>query len=423
MLRFSGGVPRKYRLWFMLFCGTALYFFANVQRVAIPGTVFDLLQDRLNVSAPWITGLGSAFMYIYAINQLFIGLLVERFGGARVISCGALLFCAGSLLFPWSDSLPMLYFSRALTGLGASALYLSLIQETIRIFRNSYSLLISLVIMIGYAGGITANAPFAVCVDRFGLTPVLYMAGGASVFFYLLYLLTASTLKLPPVRTDTALRFTNFTDVLRIPHNRFLFLFSGINFGLYYVLQTVIGKKFLEDFCGFAPDPAAWVLSLMGTLSAVSGLLLAILSRCTGNRRRIFCRIAGTMCVMAFSTLTILLLCDIRTGWIAVVFCLFSLTASMSTITIPLLRETNTPSLSGPAICFMNFSFYLAVAFFGNLTGFLMNCFPPESRNGALIYGRNSYLAVFAVLTLFAIPVFLCSLRMRETMGKQQFLK
>ena len=45
-----------------------LYFLANVQRVAIPGTVFNLLQERLQVSAPWITGLGSAFMYVYALN-------------------------------------------------------------------------------------------------------------------------------------------------------------------------------------------------------------------------------------------------------------------------------------------------------------------------------------------------------------------
>ena len=78
--------PRKYRLYFLLFCGTMLYFLANVQRVAIPGTVFNLLQERLQVSAPWITGLGSAFMYVYALNQLAVGLLVERYGGARVIA-------------------------------------------------------------------------------------------------------------------------------------------------------------------------------------------------------------------------------------------------------------------------------------------------------------------------------------------------
>ena len=78
------------------------------------------------------------------------------------------------------------------------------------------------------------------------------------------------------------------------------------------------------------------------------------------------------------------------------------MTASMSTVTIPLLRETNLPELSGPAICFMNFSFYLAVAFFGNLTGFLMNAFPPEVRNGAFVYGRASWLTVFAVLAAFA---------------------
>ena len=36
---------RKYRLYFLLLCGTGLYFFANLQRVAIPGTVFNLLQE------------------------------------------------------------------------------------------------------------------------------------------------------------------------------------------------------------------------------------------------------------------------------------------------------------------------------------------------------------------------------------------
>ncbi len=403
------------RLRLILF-GSALYFFANIQRVAIPGAIFDRLQEELHLSAPGVTALGSSFMYVYALNQLVIGLFVNRYGGRRVMLPGALLFCLGSLLFPLSDG-AWLYFSRALTGLGASALYLSLVQETIRIFRGNYNLLLSVVIMIGYAGGIMANAPFALCVGRFGLSPVLYAAGGASVFFYLLYLLTGSTLKLPSVRTHVAIRFTNFFDVLRIRHNCDLFLFSGINFGLYYVLQTVIGKKFLEDFCGMNPGPAAWVLSLMGTFSAVSGFLLAVLSRLAGNRRRIFCRIAGTMCLSVFLVLTLLLLFDVRTDWIAAVFCLFATTASMSTITIPLLRETNERSLSGPAICLMNFSFYLAVAFFGNLTGLLMNLFPPESRSGILIYGRSSYLTVFSVLSLFSLLVFCCSMRMRETMG------
>ena len=40
-------IARRYRLLLLLFCGTMLYFFANVQRVAIPGSVFSLLQEEL----------------------------------------------------------------------------------------------------------------------------------------------------------------------------------------------------------------------------------------------------------------------------------------------------------------------------------------------------------------------------------------
>ena len=91
----------------------------------------------------------------------------------------------------------------------------------------------------------------------------------------------------------------------------------------------------------------------------------------------------------------------------------------MSSITIPLLRETNPEDDTGAAICFMNFSFYLSVAIFGNLAGILINLFPPIQNGTVLVYGKNSYLALFAVLTLFALAVLYGSFRMRETMGRK----
>lgn len=407
------------RLGGMLLCGTVLYFFANVQRVAIPGAVFNLLQEQWNVSAPYITGLGSAFMYVYALNQLFIGLLVDRYGGVRVIAAGALLFCTGSILFPLSDSLGLLYFSRALTGLGASALYLSLIKETMRLFERNYNIVLSLIIMIGYAGGIMANAPFVAGVEAIGLRKMLLLTGGVSILFYLLFLGTGATMKLPRIRRDVPVSFRKFGTVLKCRHNRDLFLFSGVNFGLYYVLQTVIGKKFLEDFCAMESESAAWVLSLMGMISALSGVLFAVVSRMTGNRRRVFCRLAGILCSAVMFSVTAMVFFNLRTPAIAFLFCLFSLTASMSSITIPLLSETNPEDDTGAAICFMNFSFYLSVAIFGNLAGILINLFPPIQNGTVLVYGKNSYLALFAVMTLFALAVLYGSFRMRETMGRK----
>ncbi|MBS1372391.1 MAG: MFS transporter [Lentisphaeria bacterium] len=408
---------RRLRVWLILF-GTGLYFFANIQRVAIPGAIFNLLQEDLRLSAPGVTALGSSFMYVYALNQLVIGLFVNRYGGRRVVLPGALLFCLGSLLFPFSDGV-WLYFSRALTGFGASSIYLSLIDETIRTFRKNYTIAVSLVIMAGYAGGIVANAPFVAGVRVIGWQMMLELAAAATVLFYVLFAAASFARKLPPVRRDVPLRFSHFSEVLKNGHNRALFIFSGVNFGLYYVIQTVIGKKFLEDFCGFSSPDAAWILSLTGAISAGAGVLFAVLSRMAGNRRRIFCRAAGMVCVTVFGLITLFVFLGINSGWIALLFCLLAFTGSISSITIPLLHETNPRDLAGPAVCFMNFSFYLAVALFGNMVGLLLNVCEPEPVAGALVYPRGSYLAVFAALALCSAAVFVCSMKMRETNGRR----
>lgn len=403
---------RRFCLWLIL-SGTGLYFFANIQRVAIPGAIFDLLQEDLHLSAPGVTALGSVFMYVYALNQLLIGLFVSRYGGRRVILPGALLFCLGSLLFPLSSG-GWLYVSRALTGFGASSLYLALIDETIRACRKNYAIVVSLVITAGYAGGIVANAPLVALVRMTGWQRALLGVAGLTILCYLLFAAVSSLRKLPPMRRDVPFRFSPFRRVLCGGNNRMVFLFSGLNFGLYYVIQTVIGKKFLEDFCRFSSPDAAWILSLTGLISAVAGTLLAVLSRLAGNRRAVFCRIAGAVSISVFGLITLLLLFDLRSGWIALLFCLLASTGSMSSIAIPLLHETNPRDLAGPAVCFMNFSFYLAVAFFGNLSGWLLNTFPPEAVGKTLVYPRNSYLAVFAVLALASIAVFGGAIRLRD---------
>ena len=411
--------PLSYRLRLigLLTCGTALYFFANIQRVAVPGSIFDLLQSELKVSAPYITALGSAFMYVYALNQLLIGLLVDRYGGARVMAIGSFFFCCGSVLFPFSQSLFMLYFSRAMIGLGASSIYLSLVNEVMRYFNKNFTIMLSVVILVGYLGGIMANAPFVAGVGLLGWRMRLKLVALASIVFYLLFLVAEKASAARPAQR-IPFRLQRFATLLKKRHNRDLFLFSGLNFGLYYVLQTVMGKKFLEDFCLMSNDRAALILSVMAITSAFSGLISAVLSRLANNRRQIFVRISGLMCGSVFLVITGLVLFEIRTPWIALFLCLLAFTASTSSIAIPLLRETNEPETVGAAVSFMNFCFYISVALFGNAVGFLMNLFKPEPRNGLLIYSAHSYLAVFGFLFILSCLVVFHAWRLRETMGE-----
>lgn len=380
--------------------GVILYFFANIQRVAIPGAVFDLLQRDLNASAPYITALGSAFMYIYAICQLFIGISVDRFGGTRVITFGSIFFFVGAILFPISNSLPLLYLSRILVGIGSSTIYLSLINEIKNTFSSkNFGLMLSVALFVGYMGGIFANAPFVLCVDKFGWREVLLFIGILTAAFSLLFIFVGMSTEKKKINKKVKFNLEPFKKVLQNKHNINLFIFAGVNYGIYYVLQTVIGLKFIEDFCGFSVNTAALILSCMAGLYSVSGPVFAFLSKALYTRKAVFLKLVGCLCFSITGLISIFLLFNINTKIIAMLMLILAFSASLSPLLVPLIHDTNKKEITGTAVSMMTCMFYIFVGLFGNLTGILMNVFPPEKMaNGVLKYNSHSYLLIFAVL-------------------------
>ena len=83
----------------LIVLGTMFYFLGHFQRAAIPAPIFDILQSELNVSATKITTFSAIFMYCYALGTLLCGVLVDKFGGIKVIVAGSILFTLGCFLF------------------------------------------------------------------------------------------------------------------------------------------------------------------------------------------------------------------------------------------------------------------------------------------------------------------------------------
>jgi len=124
----------KKHAFILLLLMSGLYFVSFFQRVAVPGTIFNELQRDFAASASAVTALGAIYLLIYASLQLFIGMLADRHGGVKITLICGLCLCIGSILFPLSNSLWVLYLSRALVGVGASGMYLCIIKETDTLF-------------------------------------------------------------------------------------------------------------------------------------------------------------------------------------------------------------------------------------------------------------------------------------------------
>lgn len=389
----------------LIFIGALFYFFANFQRIAIPGAVFDVLQHELNVSAPYITAFGAIFMYIYACSQLVNGVLVDRFGGLRVMMAGGVVLALGCLLFPATSNLSLMYFSRALVGLGGSMFYLSLIRELKECFSDkNFGIAISVMLCIGYSGGIAANAPFVFAMNYLSWREILFILAGVVVAALLIFVLLSAKIKFPEINKNVKLRTLPFRLVLHKRHNRNLFSFACCNFGISYAIQAILGKKFLEDFCLMSSSKAAMVLSGMAVIAAVFNIVNAAFCKMCHNHRVIFLKNASVITFVSLLLICIFLIFNIRTNAVAVIFCILAANASLTSLLVPVLHLTNRKMVSGTAVSIMNFGFFMMVGILGTAAGFLLNVFAPQKLGNVLVYSNKSYLLVFGLF--FIISVF-----------------
>ena len=224
-------MKRRYLFQFILiFLGSLLYFMANVQRVSVPGSIFDVLQRDLMANPASITALGASFMYLYAFSQLVMGFFISKYGGYRILSIGAIIFVIGSLLFPFSKTLGLLYLSRGLVGLGSSTFYLSIIHELKNITsQKNFGLIVSICLVIGYIGSILAAAPLVLCVNEIGWRSLFVILGIITAIIAILFILFKFAIPKPKIDKNIKLNFDLYKNILLKKENIYLYIFGCIN--------------------------------------------------------------------------------------------------------------------------------------------------------------------------------------------------
>lgn len=388
----------------LILLGTLFYFFANFQRIVIPGAIFDILEQELSVGAPEITAFGAIYMYIYAFTQLLNGIFVDRYGGYRVMLVGSIIMGLGCLIFPLTSNLTLMYFARALLGLGGSMFYLSIIKELGLLFEEKdFGIALSIMLFAGYSGGIIANAPFVMAMRVLSWREILLIIAGIVIVSIIAYLILLSKVELKPVNRQVELKVLPFQIVLHKNHNRDLFTFACCNFGISYVIQTVIGKKFLEDFCLMTSAKAAVVLSIMAIVAAVFNMIIASVCKLFHNHRVIFLKGASIVTFISLFLICLFISLDIRTVFIAFIFCILAANASLSSLLVPVLYATNRKNISGTAVSILNFSYFMAVGILSSITGYALNVFEPSRVGKTLVYNNNSYLLLFSIFLLLSI--------------------
>ena len=405
----------------MILAMTGLYFFSFFQRVAVPGAIFNDIQTEFAVSAVEVTRLSAIYLFVYAVMQPFAGLLADRFGGVRVVVVSGILLCTGSLLFPMAQGEWGLYLSRALVGLGASAMYLCLVKESDLYFGGkNYAPILGFLCLLGYCGGLVGTRPFRLMVESIGWRNSCFLVAFATcvVLFLTWMIMQRIGRKYVPQKEERI--WSSTIDVLKNSLNYPIIITVSLSFSIYLSIQATIGPKFLEDICGISPLQSSGYTFIMMLCTMGSLLFSGIISKLLNNNRKGFLVFYG----MATLTASLLLLTGTIMGsspqFFLAAFILLALAAGTSPVVVLMMKEMNPPEKVAVSIGIFNTAAYVMVAVMSQIIGRVLDIFKDQIivTDKARIYPASAYITLFSILVLVSLAAVAASFYSRETNGK-----
>ncbi|MFZ2655538.1 MAG: MFS transporter [Victivallales bacterium] len=399
----------------------SIYMLAFFHRVAVPGTIFNQLQMDFNMTASAVAAVGAVFLYTYGLSQFLIGPVVDRFGGMKVLIFGGAMMSIGCFTFAMSGTPAMLYFSRVILALGSATMFLCIVKEIDRMFGAwHFTMLLSIMLFMGGLGGVFGTAPFDWSVTAFGWRKTLMAVGVITtlsvVAVAILYLIVAK--KLPPEKISAG--GGSYMEVVRNPSNIPVILAGCVNYATYLVMQSVIGKKFLEDYLGAKSSTAALcTMAMMATLMLLMPVV-GFASQLIGNRRKLVIVPSVILAAIAVSGM----LGGVWFGNKSLAYymcCMIALAVSASSnpVVPSSIKELNHPDAVGKSVGFYNGMLYVVIALSVNAAGLIMDQFKDAAvvTSSAVVYPASAYVAVFSCLFGMALISMVSSFFIRETFG------
>ncbi|MDP7008108.1 MAG: MFS transporter [Phycisphaerales bacterium] len=135
-----------------------LYFLFDYTNQVVPGAMHPELMESFGTSAFQFGLIAASYFYIYAVMQIPVGILGDRFGPKRPLAIASFVASVGCLLFSQADSVTTALLARSMIGLGACFSFVSVLMIASNWFpSNRFSLLVGLTNMAGMLGAISAD--------------------------------------------------------------------------------------------------------------------------------------------------------------------------------------------------------------------------------------------------------------------------
>jgi sugar phosphate permease len=363
-----------------------MYVLAYFYRVSMAVVAKDLSAE-LGLSASRLGTLSSLFFYVYAFAQIPLGPMIDHFGGRRIIILSGLLTVCGTFLFALAPAFPAVLAGRVLMGIGTA----SVLMASLKVFGNWFSprefaTISGFMVAIGNLGNLSATAPLALAVSKFGWRHPFLAIGVLQAFAVLLVYIVASdapTNGTEPAReSHVSAHSHGIIESWRIVFSYrsfwLLALLAFFWYGNYMVLQGLWGGPYLMDALGLSRAGAGNLL-LFTSLGFITGCLVVgrISDRLLKSRK--WTLLWGQLSLLGLMTLMLGPAETLSPPLLAAAFFFIGLAVSSGVTIYPMIREMFPPGISATAMTALNFFVVIGAAVVQQVMGFIIGRFPHQT--------------------------------------------
>ena len=400
----TAATPTLARALAMWGLASSFFLYAFVQRVS-PSVMVDELMRDFAVGAAVLGHLSAFYFYAYAVLQIPIGLLLDRFGGRRLMVVSLILAATGSMLFASATTIETGYAGRLLIGAGVAASWVGALTVAGQWLPPArFALFAGFTQALGMAGAVFGQAPLALAVAGFGWRATLAGLGAiAAALGFAIWIVVRD--RVPPAAAADAPRRGRGEGLRAVMAVRETWLCTGFGFtmtGGMLAFGGLWGVPFLQAVYGLDRPAAAGTVSLLFAAWGVAAPAIGWFSDRIGRRRPL---LIGLGALAAAALAVVVLAPPLPYPLLVALIVVHGASASVMILGFALVRERNDEAAGSTAMGVMNTAVVGAGAVMQPLIGALLDA----GWDGAVVAGARVYAPEAYRAALVALPI-VCAL-------------
>ncbi len=390
-----------------LACCWIFYMYEYVLRVSTAVIATNLMID-FSISASIVGTISAIYYFSYVPLQLPCGIMVDKIGPRKVVTLSAISCTLGCLLFAIGDSIPLIMFGRFLMGAGSACAYMCCLKVAIHWFDYKYfSLIASLSMAMGTAGGIFGGTPLGHIANSYGWQKaIFFLSIAGSIIVVMAWFgikdkktaedhskkigFIASIKILSQNKQNWIIGF--FGSMMYLPLSAFAELWGVPYFMLRYnITNTMAARASLMVFIGYG----------------LGSILGSLLSEYFENRKKIL--LSGAV-ISLISYCTVLYMPGLSFNIILYIMLVFGLSSGSVVLYFTCATESNPKNLSGSVAGMINAIVMISAIAFQPILGFVIDylwdkTFTAENLPNYTIANYEGALGWVAIALLCALTL------------------